>query len=132
MDILHDHSVLGAQKALKGSKGLLLPYPQTQVFSYLCVFGLWRPLSPFTSHDHIDFGPHIPFLGSEGLFSDFWPLKIYIFFIYTKISFDWWIKWPISFLNPLVPSLFFWAKNRFSIKLQSVLCYFISEIYLGF
>jgi hypothetical protein len=42
------------------------------------------------SDDHTDFGDHIPFLGSEGLFSPFWPLKEHIFFIYTKFSIAWW------------------------------------------
>jgi hypothetical protein len=36
------------------------------------------------SHDYTDFGPQIPFLGSEGLFSPLRPLKAYIFFIHIK------------------------------------------------
>jgi hypothetical protein len=30
------------------------------------------------SHDHTDFGPQIPFLGSEDLFSPFFNLQKYV------------------------------------------------------
>jgi hypothetical protein len=36
------------------------------------------------SHDHIDFGPQIPILGSEGLFASFWSPKVYFFLLHVK------------------------------------------------
>jgi hypothetical protein len=75
------------------------------------IFGLWRPIFTFSTpkrifflntckifdwwiyHTTIDFAPQIPFLGSGGLFSSFWPLKVYIFFIYIKFPIDWWLTW---------------------------------------
>jgi hypothetical protein len=46
------------------------------------------------SHDDTDFGPQIPFLGSEGSFSPFRPLKVYIFFIFIKLLIDGYITRP--------------------------------------
>jgi hypothetical protein len=46
-----------------------------------------------------DFGPQIPFLGSESLFS---PKSVY--FLHLKFSIDWWVTWPISFFSLPVPS----------------------------
>jgi hypothetical protein len=40
------------------------------------------------SHDHTDLGPQVPFLSSEGLFSPFRPLNVFIFFIYIKFLID--------------------------------------------
>jgi hypothetical protein len=57
------------------------------------------------SHDHTDLGPKFRFWALGGPFSPFWPLKVYIFFIYIKFPIDWWVTWPISFLSLPVPSL---------------------------
>jgi hypothetical protein len=37
------------------------------------------------SHDHIDFVPQIPCLGSKGLFSPFCPLIVYFFLLHVKL-----------------------------------------------
>jgi hypothetical protein len=52
------------------------------------------------SHDHIDFGPQIPFLGSGGLFSPFWPPKVYFFLLHVKFPIDWYITRPYLFWSP--------------------------------
>jgi hypothetical protein len=86
------------------------------------------------SHDHIDFGPQIPFLGSGGLFLSFWPPQVHIYSIYTKFPIDWWVTWPISFLSLPLPrdladSKIFWAKN---IQHQITKYSAYSEILLSF
>jgi hypothetical protein len=83
------------------------------------VFGLWAPILAFSthksmysssiynfrsmdiSHDHTDFWPQIPFLGSDSLFFPFRLLKVHIFMIYTKFPIDWWVTCPIWFSSPL-------------------------------
>jgi hypothetical protein len=71
-------------------------------------------------------GPKFHFWALEAYF---WPLKVYIFFIYTKFPIDWWVTWPISFLSLAVPSLGiqrtpnFFGLRTLSIKLQSILCF---------
>jgi hypothetical protein len=52
------------------------------------------------SHDHTDFGPQIPFMGSKGLFSPFRPLKVYIFFFFIKFLIYGCITRPLGFWNP--------------------------------
>jgi hypothetical protein len=70
------------------------------------------------SHDHIDFGPQIPFLGSGGPVFDFLtPKSIYFLHLY-KISdrlmghMTYFIFEPLR-AQPRFPadSKFFWAKN---------------------
>jgi hypothetical protein len=45
-------------------------------------------------HDHIDFGPQIPFLGSEGLFLHFGTRKVYFFLLHVKLPIDGYITQP--------------------------------------
>jgi hypothetical protein len=52
------------------------------------------------SHNNTDLGAQIPFLGSEGLFSPFWPLKPYKFFIYIKLPIDGYVTRPYWFWAP--------------------------------
>jgi hypothetical protein len=53
------------------------------------------------SHDHISFGPQIPFLGSEGLFLPFWPPKAYLFLLHVTFLIDGYVT----------RSYWFWAPN---------------------
>jgi hypothetical protein len=63
------------------------------------------------SHDHTDFEPQIPFLGSEGLFLPFWPTKLYNFFIYIKFPIDGHITRP--FQIPFLGSEGLFSKSIF-------------------
>jgi hypothetical protein len=54
------------------------------------------------SYDHTGIEPQIPFLGFNGLFSPFQPLKVYIFLIYLKFPIDFIFELPIA--QPRVPA----------------------------
>jgi hypothetical protein len=47
------------------------------------------------------FWPQIPFLGSEGLFSPFWPTKVYFFLLHVKFPIGRYVTRPY----------WFWAQN---------------------
>jgi hypothetical protein len=90
------------------------------------------------SHDHIDFGPQIPFLGSGGLFSPFWPPKVYFFLLHVKFPIDGYITRPYWFLAPnpflgsgglfLTPkSIYFLHLYKISDRLMGHMTYFILE-----
>jgi hypothetical protein len=49
------------------------------------------------SYDYTDFGPQIPFLGSEGLFSPFWPSRVNFFLLHAKFPNDGCITRPYWF-----------------------------------
>jgi hypothetical protein len=96
------------------------------------VFGLWRLIFAFLTPKSLFFltpckipdrriihttililGPKFRFLGSGGLFLPFWPLKVYIFFIYISTDrLTCFIFEPPS-AQPRDPADFklFWAKN---------------------
>jgi hypothetical protein len=81
------------------------------------------------------------FLGSGGLFSPLWPLKVYIFFIYIKFLIDRYITRPYWFWNPnsvfglwgpiftfMTPeSIYFLDLYRISDRLRCHMLYFIFE-----
>jgi hypothetical protein len=52
------------------------------------------------SHDHTGFWPQIPFLGSKGLFSPFWPPKVCFFLLHVKFPIDGYITRPYWFWAP--------------------------------
>jgi hypothetical protein len=61
-----------------GPKFRFLPYfwPQKYIFSY----SMQNSRSMDMSHDLIDYGPQIPSLGSQGLFSPFRPPKVFFYY----------------------------------------------------
>jgi uncharacterized protein YggT (Ycf19 family) len=94
---------------------------------YIISWSMLNSRSMDISHDHTDFGPQIPFLGSGGLFSPFWPLKVYIFFIFIKFSIDW---WPMSHdMTYFSHDLFHFAEQlliTFKKFATNILCFFKS------
>jgi hypothetical protein len=66
------------------------------------------------SHDHTDFGAQIRFLGSEGLFSFFWPPKSISFLLHVKFTIDglftrsYWCSNPNSVLGSEGLFTIFW------------------------
>jgi hypothetical protein len=86
---------------------------QKRYWSTNSVFGVWRPIFTFSTLRSIYFfhlfkiSDHmtILILGRKfrfwafplfRLFSPFWPLKVYIFLIYTKFPIDWWVSHTTS------------------------------------
>jgi hypothetical protein len=74
-------------------------YVHLKVNLFLLLKNFW---SMNIYHDYTDFETQISFLGFVGLFLYFWSPKACIIFFYTKFPIDWWVTWPISFLNPLL------------------------------
>jgi hypothetical protein len=84
------------------------------------------------------FWPQIPFMGSEGLFSAFWPLKVYIFLMYTKFPIDgcitrpYWFRavfglWGLIFTYLTTKSMYFLYLYKISNRLMGRMPFFIFE-----
>jgi hypothetical protein len=89
---------------------------------------MWNYRSMDISHDHTDFGPQIPFLGSRGQFLPFWPPKVYFFMLHVKFPIDGCITRPYWFWAP--NSVFgLWGPILYKIsdRLMGHMTYFIFE-----
>jgi hypothetical protein len=62
------------------------------------------------SHDYTVFGPQIPFLGSECLFSPFWTPKLF-FLLHVKLPIDGYVTRPTLLI--LGPKFRFWALKAY-------------------
>jgi hypothetical protein len=101
--------------------------------AYFCLFEIQMYIisrSMDISHDNIDFGLQIPFLSFKGLFSPFWPLKVYFFLLHVKFPIDGYITRPYWFWAPNSVFGLWEPKSIYFLQLYKIsdrLTYFIFE-----